>query len=48
MKNDSNTLNRRDFLKIGLAAGAVATTTVALPKFSLANVNTVKLDECMP
>ena len=47
MKNEDNGLNRRDFLKFGLAAGAVATTTVALPKFSLANVSTVKLDECM-
>lgn len=39
--------NRRDFLKVGVAAGAVAGAAAAFPRFSLASVKTVTVDDCV-
>lgn len=44
---DSKSLNRRDFMKGALAAGAVVAAAVAYPKFSWANVKTVSLNDCL-
>ena len=40
-------VKRREFLKMGLAAGAVGAAVMAFPRFSLAKVKTVKLTEVM-
>ena len=37
--------NRRDFLKIGMAAGTAVSLAAAFPKFSMANVKTVTLKD---
>ena len=40
-------VKRRDFIKMGLAAGAVGAAAMAFPRFSLAKVKAVKLSEVM-
>ena len=40
-------VNRRDFLKLGLAAGAATALATGFPRFSLANVKTVTLSDCL-
>ncbi len=44
---EGNGLNRREFLGLGMAAGAAAVAATAFPKFSLANVRTVTLADCL-
>jgi len=44
MQND---LDRRNFLKLGLAAGATATISMGFPKFSMANIKSTELSDCM-
>lgn len=44
---DSAMLDRRAFLKLGMAAGATAAVAAAFPKFSMAKVRTVKITDCM-
>lgn len=38
---------RSDFLRMGMAASALAAATIAFPRFSMANVKTVSLADCM-
>ena len=40
------TIERRCFLKLGLAAGAVGAAALAMPKFSLAAVKSIKFSDC--
>lgn len=40
-------VDRRHFLKLGLAAGATAAVTMAFPKFSLANIKNTNLADCL-
>ncbi len=44
---DSSMLDRRTFLKLGVAAGATTAVTAAFPRFSMAKVKTVKITDCM-
>jgi hypothetical protein len=43
----SQDLSRRDFLKLGMATSAVMAVSTMLPRFSLANVKTVSLPQCL-
>lgn len=40
-------MNRRDFLRLGVAAGAVVVAANAVPGFSWADVRQVRLGDCM-
>ncbi|MCP4108561.1 MAG: metal-dependent phosphohydrolase [Desulfobacteraceae bacterium] len=44
---DKQILSRREFFKLGMAAGATAAVLGAFPKFSLADIKTVSLADCL-
>ncbi len=46
-KMDKQILNRREFFKLGMAAGTTVAVLGAFPKFSLADVKTVSLADCL-
>lgn len=41
------TVDRRDFLRLGITAGTVAILASVMPRFSLADVREIKFPECM-
>ncbi len=43
----ANDMDRRDFLKLGMAVGAAAAASTMLPKKALASYTTISLSDCM-